>query len=89
VTYRDARLKDKWLLAVAAQSLLARRDQPPPRQPWWEGEGISNLLDAAPALPRRDPFEVAGLDPTAPGLAGCLARAKLGLPEPHRQERRT
>src|SRR5262245_36919056 len=42
-----------------------------------ESQGLSGLLTLAKALPQRESWDGEDLDPTAPGLAGLLAQARL------------
>ena len=61
---------------------LALLEAANPDQSWKYTKGLASLLEAARRLPPREPWDIPDLDPTAPGLEGLLARAKLGLPEP-------
>ena len=49
----------------------------PPPLDLLAGQGLSTLLQAAKNRSQREPWNVEDLDPTAPGLAGLLAQARL------------
>jgi hypothetical protein len=69
----DARLQNTALLALAAFRLQQRRQHSVPD--WRYTEGISALLAAAKALPRRDPWDLPSVEePT--GLARLLEEAR-------------
>jgi hypothetical protein len=72
----DPRLANAALLTLAAYRVQQRRQvartQPPN---WQQTTGISALLEAARALPRRDPWAMPDLEPRD-GLARLLAEAR-------------
>jgi hypothetical protein len=74
----DPRLDNIALLTLAAYRLQQRR-QVVPRPDWRYSEGLSSLLEAAQALPERDPWDL----PSAPN-GGSMGR----LLEEARQWRR-
>jgi hypothetical protein len=74
----DPRLADMTVLILAARRRLATRQVPD----WRQCEGLSSLLAAAGARPRRDPWDMPGLDGS--GLAQLLAEARQWQQErPH------
>jgi hypothetical protein len=80
-TYRDPRLADPLLLALAGQRLLHRQAQPP--APSWPPEdGLSNLLAYARHLPPCDPQDIPGVVEGAPGMAGLLWECRQVQQEP-------
>lgn len=85
VTYRDPRLTDPVLLALAARRLQHRQAHPPPPA-WEESEGLAALLDYARRLPQRDPWDLPGVYQNAPGFGGLLWEARelteLRSPQP-------
>ena len=58
-----------------AQKLEAAATPPP--LDLLAGQGLAALLQVAKDLPQRQPWDGEALDPTAPGLAGLLAQARL------------
>ena len=77
MNYRDPRLADLALLAVAAQRLRYRLEHPQPPAWWLEGEGISSLIEAGRRLPPRTPEEEAeSVYENAPGFGGLLWEAR-------------
>jgi hypothetical protein len=68
----DPRLGNASLLALAAFRLQQRRQHQVPD--WRYTEGISSLLAAARSLPRRDPWDLSGVDTTT-GMGKLLAEA--------------
>jgi hypothetical protein len=71
----DPRLANPTLLALAAQRVLARQEQPPPPPHWSQTEGLSALLAAAKHLPKPEPFSLPAVDECT-GLARLLAEAR-------------
>jgi hypothetical protein len=67
----DARLANVEFLILAAKRRLATRQIPD----WRVSVGISSLLAAAKALPRRDPWSMPALDTTS-GMGKLLAEAR-------------
>jgi hypothetical protein len=79
VASSDPRLADPILLALAAKRCQARQQVPD----WRASEGLSSLLAAARALPRREPFDLPAVE-ACTGLARLLAEARLWEKEhPH------
>lgn len=73
--YRDPRLADPLLLALAGKRLLHRQAQP--TFPDWEQvEGLAAILDYARRLPPVDPWDLPGVYQNAPGLGGLLWEAR-------------
>jgi hypothetical protein len=62
----DPRLADMTLLVLAAKRRLATRQT----SAWEHTEGLWSLLQAAKALPRRDPWSL-------PSVEGCDGMARL------------
>lgn len=73
--YRDPRLTDPVLLALAAQRLLHRQAQPPPLD-WQHTDGLAAILDYARRLPQRDPWDLPGVYEGAPGFGHVLWEAR-------------
>lgn len=69
----DPRLSNVQLLTLAAYRIQQRRQQHLPD--WRYTEGISALLGAARSLPKRDPWDLEGVDTTS-GLGKLLAEAQ-------------
>ena len=69
----DPRLLHTALLTLAAYRLQQRRQHQAPD--WRVSVGMSSLLDAARSLPRRDPWDLSGLD-TSRGMGKMLAEAR-------------
>lgn len=68
----DPRLQNTQLLTLAAMRLRERLKQAPA---WERTVGLCALLEAAKALPRRDPWDLPDLDPRD-GLARLLIEAR-------------
>jgi hypothetical protein len=73
--YRDPRLADPLVLALAGKRLLHRQAQPP-LPTWQEVEGLAALLDYAKRLPAVDPWDLPGVYEGAPGFGGLLWQAR-------------
>ena len=72
----DPRLQDVQLLAVAAYRVHQRREAARKQPPDWRfSVGISTLLEAARALPRRDPWTMPTVEDGG-GLARLLQEAR-------------
>ena len=72
----DARLENAALLTLAAWRLQQRRQAARTQPPDWRyTEGLASLLEAARALPKRDPWALPDLQDSG-GLAGLLADAR-------------
>ena len=71
MTMSDPRLADLALLTLAAM----RARQRPQVPDWRNTVGLCALLDAAKALPKRDPWDLPDLDTTS-GLGKMLAEAR-------------
>jgi hypothetical protein len=69
----DPRLASVELLTLAAFRLQQRRQRQVPD--WRYTEGLSALLDAARSLPKREPFDLSGVDTTS-GMGKLLAEAR-------------
>ena len=69
----DPRLLSVELLTLAAFSLHQRRQRAVPN--WRTCEGLHALLEAARALPRRDPWSLPSVEDVS-GLAGLLREAR-------------
>jgi hypothetical protein len=67
----DPRLADMTILVLAAKRCQAARQAPD----WRTSEGLSSLLAAARSLPRRDPWDLSGVDTTT-GMGKLLAEAR-------------
>jgi hypothetical protein len=74
-TYRDPRLADPVLLALAAKRLLHRQAQPPVPS-WEETDGLASLLDYARRVPPCAPEAIPGVHEHAPGFGGLLWAAR-------------
>jgi hypothetical protein len=68
----DPRLADMTLLALAAKRRHAKRQVPD----WRSSVGISQLLEAARSLPKREPFALPSVEECS-GMEKLLAEARL------------
>jgi hypothetical protein len=68
----DPRLAHPVLLALAAKRVQARRQAPD----WRTTTGLASLLEAARALPTREPFALPSIEECT-GLERLLAEARL------------